>query len=184
MNNLRFLTKAILYQKTELDKFFLETIDHIKRAMEISFSGSRMEPDGRKKKPKLPYKKYGALHWENQTYDFKSKKLPRKKSATLDPNLRSGSLSRDGGLGTGKKVDLSDLDWEEKEKIIRILYTKINMGVTPSYWRQIEMMVQNREDDEIEFEVDYEEKEEGDDFEYPIEDKDYDDETGHEEEIE
>jgi len=40
---------------------------------------------------------------------------------------------------------MSDLTNAEKQKVIRILYSKINLGVTPNYWREIERMVERRE---------------------------------------
>ena len=35
----------------------------------------------------------------------------------------------------GDKVDFSSLGWPEKEKILRVLFSKINAGGAPSYWR-------------------------------------------------
>ena len=37
----------------------------------------------------------------------------------------------------GDKVDFSSLGWPEKEKILRVLFSKINAGGAPSYWRNI-----------------------------------------------
>lgn len=33
------------------------------------------------------------------------------------------------------KLDFSSLPWEDKEKILRILFSKMNAGVAPSNWR-------------------------------------------------
>ena len=115
VRNLRFLAKTMLYQKTELDKFFLETIDYVKLAIEAE--------EGKSLKSKLPFSKNGMLHWNLN--------LDNNKSKVKD---------------LGNKVELSELDWNDKEKIIRILYTKISMGVAPSYWRQIEQMAKEREE--------------------------------------
>ena len=52
--------------------------------------------------------------------------------------------------GIPSRVDLSDLTNAEKQKIIRILYSKINMGVTPGYWKEIERMVERREQELME----------------------------------
>ena len=35
-------------------------------------------------------------------------------------------------------MDISELEWAEKEKILRILYTKISMGVNPEYWKRLQ----------------------------------------------
>jgi len=31
-----------------------------------------------------------------------------------------------------EKVDLNDLDWEDRERVLRLLFSKINAGVHPS----------------------------------------------------
>jgi len=122
------LAKTILYQKNELDKFFLETIDHIKSTIESE--------DGRSLRSKLPYSKNGILHW----------------NLHLD-HPKTGSKAK------GEKVELSELDWHDKERIVRILFTKISMGVTPSYWKQIEKMAKEREMNEESAEEEREEDE-------------------------
>ena len=40
----------------------------------------------------------------------------------------------------GDKVDLNDLDWEDRERVLRLLFSKINAGVNPQQnWKQNEM---------------------------------------------
>ena len=39
----------------------------------------------------------------------------------------------------GDKVDFSSLGWPEKEKVLRVLFSKINTGGAPSYWRNIHL---------------------------------------------
>jgi len=34
------------------------------------------------------------------------------------------------------KVDLNDLDWEDRERVLRLLFSKMNAGVPPVNWRQ------------------------------------------------
>jgi hypothetical protein len=41
-------------------------------------------------------------------------------------------------------MDISELEWTEKEKILRILYTKITMGVNPEYWKRLEEVGRRR----------------------------------------
>lgn len=33
-------------------------------------------------------------------------------------------------------VELSDLDWEDRERILRLLFQKMNTGLTASNWRE------------------------------------------------
>ena len=37
-----------------------------------------------------------------------------------------------------QKTQIRDLNWEDKEKLLRVLYSKITLGVSPGYWKQIE----------------------------------------------
>ena len=63
----------------------------------------------------------------------------------------------------GEKIELQDLDWVEKEKIIRILFTKVNAGVTPGYWREIEQLGHQRSS-----QIDAEDYQDGQDEYYDI----------------
>lgn len=32
----------------------------------------------------------------------------------------------------GEKVDLNDLEWEDRERVLRLLFSKMNAGVVPT----------------------------------------------------
>ena len=36
------------------------------------------------------------------------------------------------------RVDLSDLNWEDRERVLRILFAKMNVGTTNTSWREPE----------------------------------------------
>lgn len=40
-------------------------------------------------------------------------------------------------LGITDKVELNDLDWEDRERVLRLLFSKMNMGIAPANWRQL-----------------------------------------------
>lgn len=150
VNNLRYLARCILSQKGELDKFFLETIEQLKEGLQkdtgfgSNTSLKRIGLSG--KKSEYPKMRNNQISWGSD-----SKTLP-----PIFPKSPANLNQASDSLEANTKVDLADLTNSEKQKIIRILYTKINRGVTPSYWKQIETMVQRRED---EFMVDEEEEE-------------------------
>lgn len=50
----------------------------------------------------------------------KSKKLPE--------------LSKEGKV-YNNKVELGDLDWEDSERVLRLVFSKMNMGVPAPNWR-------------------------------------------------
>ena len=181
VNNLRFISRSLLYQKSELDKFFLETIEHIKNAQEHtnhshenSINSSRTPRAGGQTstfqkistKTNLPISKYGTLHWGKKAYKFEKydaidiEKLKNKRKIEAEKSSNKSRATpkhqNPQEIMGDKKVELSDLSWDEVEKIVRILYTQINMGVTPHHWRQIERLAKEREEeDEIGVEVEY-----------------------------
>lgn len=37
-----------------------------------------------------------------------------------------------GNPNAGEKVDLNDLEWEDRERVLRLLFSKMNAGVVPT----------------------------------------------------
>lgn len=33
-------------------------------------------------------------------------------------------------------MDIADLDWEDRERVLRVLFSKMNKGVQPPTWRE------------------------------------------------
>eukprot|EP00742_Colponemidia_sp_Colp-10_P004031 GILJ01004300.1.p1 GENE.GILJ01004300.1~~GILJ01004300.1.p1 ORF type:complete len:515 (-),score=104.35 GILJ01004300.1:281-1825(-) len=112
LKNIKKLAQMILDQRTEVEQFFLESLEHVKtevrkRIEDESGSGSRN---------KL------ALSLPNIKG---SKGISSLLSSTnQQPNGSSKLLLTD----VSTKVDLSDLDWDDKERVLRILFAKINYG--------------------------------------------------------
>lgn len=94
--NLKALSQIILDQRSEIEEFLLETIDHVKAEVK--------KHSGSDKKTRLP----------EIISKSKTEAKPRK---------------------TWERMDFSSLDWEDKEKILRVLFSKMNAGNGPSHWR-------------------------------------------------
>jgi len=62
------------------------------------------------------------------------------KSAQLFPDINN---SKDTNKLPNDKVDLAELDWEDRERVLRLLFSKINTGVPPVHWRQVPKNGQN-----------------------------------------
>ena len=120
LKNLRFLSRAILQQKAEVDSFFLDSVDYIKEQISYQATDKAKKVIGRK--TEFPTTK-------RQINAFAMCLREPSNKPQMDPS---------------KKVDISDLDWEEKEKIMRILYTKVNMGVSPGYWKHLTNVQKNK----------------------------------------
>ena len=73
------------------------------------------------------------------------KKMSHKNKIQVDSiGGTMGSLGQTNGSNDqtksySDKVDLNDLDWEDRERVLRLLFSKINAGVHPSHhWKGVE----------------------------------------------
>jgi len=92
---LKTLSQIILDQRSEIEEFLLETLDHVKEEVRKQRANER--------KLKLP--------------EISSRSKLESKRKDWD------------------KIEFSSLDWEDKEKILRILFSKMNSGLLPANWR-------------------------------------------------
>jgi len=95
-NSLKTLSQIILDQRSEIEEFLLETLDHVKEEVR-----KQRQTDRKNRLPEINSK---------SRLDIKPKK-------------------------SWEKLDITSLDWEDKEKILRILFSKMNTGLPPSNWR-------------------------------------------------
>ena len=43
-----------------------------------------------------------------------------------EPPSEEAKNNNGGGASTGEKVDLNDLEWEDRERVLRLLFSKMN----------------------------------------------------------
>ena len=91
LKNMKALAQMILDQRSDVEQFFLESLEQIKDEVQ-----KRIIAEG------------------------KTKKLP---------------MINQKGKVYSDKVELGDLDWEDRERVLRLLFSKMNMGVPPQNWR-------------------------------------------------
>jgi hypothetical protein len=91
LKNMRGLAQMILDQRSDVEQFFLESLEQIKEEVQ-----KRIIAEG------------------------KTKKLP---------------MIGQKGKVYSDKVELSDLDWEDRERVLRLLFSKMNAGIPPVKWR-------------------------------------------------
>ena len=53
-----------------------------------------------------------------------------------------GATASQGGKSYAEKVDLNDLDWEDRERVLRLLFSKMNAGV-PANVQHIQQQLNN-----------------------------------------
>ncbi len=51
------------------------------------------------------------------------------------PGITDHKMQQDPSKNYSEKVDLNDLDWEDRERVLRLLFSKMNAGVPASNWR-------------------------------------------------
>ena len=110
LKNLRFLSRAILHQKAEVDAFFLDSVEYIKE--QISYQ--QADPNS-KKKNLVGMGSAGNIGVNGLKNQFPTTKRQINAFAMCLREPTNKPM-----LDPSKKVDISDLDWEEKEKILRI----------------------------------------------------------------
>ncbi|GMI20954.1 hypothetical protein TrRE_jg8671 [Triparma retinervis] len=116
LSHIKKLAQTILDQRGEVEQFFLESIEQVKEKI-VS------ERDQKYKKSLVEYNKKmreaTAMGGENGGGKFPS--IRGRNLSFLEPAAPS-SLP----INPGKKVDITELSWEDRERVLRILFAKIN----------------------------------------------------------
>ena len=110
---LKSLSNVIIEQRSDIEQFFLEALEQIKEEIR-----KKMTEEKKLKRFKLPGDSIGG---------------------TAGSVGHTTGGSQDQTKSYADKVDLNDLDWEDRERVLRLLFSKINAGVHPSnHWKNIE----------------------------------------------
>lgn len=113
LQNVRALSQVILDQRSEMEQFFLEALEQIKEEIRKKVAFERKQ----KRANNIPTNPGGI----SQIGESQQKtELPGS-----DPNKPYG-----------EKVDLNDLEWEDRERVLRLLFSKMNAGVPVSTLKQ------------------------------------------------
>ncbi|KAJ0412679.1 hypothetical protein ATCC90586_002309 [Pythium insidiosum] len=110
LRNLRRLAQTILDQRTEVEVFFLDALEHVKR---------EIEEQRRRQREQEMEKYHTELHRAN---GMKGTPLRFPRIANAVTSSESAPESRH----YTEKVDIRDLSWENKERVLRLLFAKIN----------------------------------------------------------
>ena len=124
LKNIRKLAQTILDQRSEVEQYFLEALEQVKTEIRQK----------REDEYKLAMAEYNAQMRRATTskgdIKFPSIKAPQHMLAKAGSDIRSTSDPRAGMLskpvGMNEKVDLRDLGWEDRERVLRLLFAKIN----------------------------------------------------------
>lgn len=118
MNKVKRLAKNILDQRTELERFFLESLEQVK--MEINANQEQYRRDAQR----AYQEKMLAAHTGKGEYP-KIRTFNKSENSTnsVFKDLEAAERLYDSG-----KVDVSDLTWEQKERVLRYLFARMNNG--------------------------------------------------------
>lgn len=90
----------MLEQRSDIEQFFLEALEQIKEEIRKKIAIERKQ------------KKFGSVHGGS---DGITEEMGQKQSAEQK--------------AFSDKVDINDLDWEDRERVLRLLFSKMNAGV-------------------------------------------------------
>lgn len=114
LRNLRRLAQTILNQRTDVEQFFLDSLEHVKREVERE----------RKEKHDREVEHY---HREmNCAQGIKPSLRFPKLTSPNSPAPRRDSAPPGPPQHFTEKVDLRQLSWEDRERVLRLVFAKIN----------------------------------------------------------
>ncbi|XP_064623880.1 basal body-orientation factor 1-like [Lineus longissimus] len=117
MNKVKRLARNILDQRTEMERFFLDSLEHVK--MEIAANQTQYRKDAQ-----LAYQqKMLTAHVGKGNFP---KIRTFNKSDTSTNSVFKDLEAAERLLDLSGKVDVADLTWEQKERVLRYLFAKMN----------------------------------------------------------
>ncbi|CDW85089.1 UNKNOWN [Stylonychia lemnae] len=113
IKNLKALCQMILDQRSDIEQFFLEALEQVKeeKRRKLLAQGLVSQPQQPQFLPLIdPQGKFGKSNFER--------------------DQRSSQV-----LNEKRQVELADLDWEDRERVLRLMFSKMNTGQPASNWR-------------------------------------------------
>ena len=79
-----------------------------------------------------------------QVKEEKRRRLEAERVRAQPPNQGMMKFVNDKGVAGEKiTVELSDLDWEDRERILRLLFSKMNTGESAADWRESDQPIED-----------------------------------------
>ena len=114
LRNVRALSQVILDQRSEVEQFFLEALEQIKEEIR--------KKNALEKKQKRQVTNPGMSQMSDGVAGAGSTSIGGGQSTNMPQ-------SNDPTKAFSDKVDLNDLEWEDRERVLRLLFSKMNAGV-------------------------------------------------------
>lgn len=121
MNKVKKLAKNILDQRSEIERFFLESLEYVKKEIVANRIHYRRDAEAAYQQKLLD-----AYMGKGEFPKIRTFNKYDNSTNSVFQDLDAASQLIDDASG---KVDVSDLTWENKEKVLRYLFAKINRTV-------------------------------------------------------
>ncbi|KAI9103342.1 hypothetical protein DFS34DRAFT_364798 [Phlyctochytrium arcticum] len=118
MKHIKRLAQHILNQRTDLERFFLDSLEHVKSQILHERQESK-----RVRQAEYQSKLRMALAMKGNPSHVDHQKLQPLRSTVPLPPGKHPSPANDS---TRAQLDIHDLAWEDKEKILRLLFARMN----------------------------------------------------------
>ena len=128
MNKVKKLAKNILEQRSDIERFFLDSLDYVKKQI------STTRNDYRKEANTVYNHRMLAAHMGQAEYP-KVRTFTKKFDAFSTNNVFKDLEQAEKWYDFGNLVDLADLTWEQKEQVLRELFARMVNFCYISYLR-------------------------------------------------
>uniref|UniRef100_A0A0B7AKK6 Basal body-orientation factor 1 n=1 Tax=Arion vulgaris TaxID=1028688 RepID=A0A0B7AKK6_9EUPU len=119
MNKVKRLAKNILDERTELERFFLLSLDHVKAEVAANQAQYRKDAHSAYQQKMLTAHACKGDYPKIRTFN----QLEHSTNSVFRDMEAAETLYNVNG-----KVDISDLTWEQKEKVLRYLFARMNIN--------------------------------------------------------
>lgn len=117
MNRVKKLAKNILNQRSEMENFFLESLEYVKTEIVQNRTQYRRDAEA------AYHQRVRAAHAGQVEYP-KIRTFKNTKNSTN--NIYSDIKEAEKWNGFDSSVDISDLTWEQRERVLRLMFAKMN----------------------------------------------------------
>ena len=132
LRNVRALSQVILDQRSEVEQFFLEALEQIKEEIRKKNTIEKKQ----KKGVSMPGASQNGSVGQNQ--------FTQQSNMSIDGKNDRQNTAKN----LADKVDLNDLEWEDRERVLRLLFSKMNAGNPTSTATTRQNMKQSQARDE------------------------------------
>jgi len=112
--HIKKLAQTILDQRGEVEQFFLDSIEQVKEKIVA-------ERESKYRKSLIEYNKTMREATSSKTGEGKFPSIRGRNLSFLEPEAPSALP-----VNPSKKVDITELGWEDRERVLRLLFAKIN----------------------------------------------------------